>query len=120
MYWCDGHRLHWAPTDRDNGFYCPKTFSLVTDDVGRYPDCSRVISNRSIPLDINVDLLTIEMSGGRQTVILGDDFIKVDYKHLLDALNGNTLVRVKVATPDDSIRGNGKFGEYMIMPQRML
>lgn len=54
MVGCDGHRLHWAPTTLENGYYCPKT-GLQVKDHGKYVDWKRVIpkTGKFIPLNDN-------------------------------------------------------------------
>ncbi|WP_067516933.1 hypothetical protein [Endozoicomonas ascidiicola] len=44
MYASDGHRLRWIKTDKENGFYCPKTLEPVDLDA-KFPEVERIINN---------------------------------------------------------------------------
>ena len=46
MYGCDGHRVHWADTTLDNGFYDAKTQLPISLYRTKYPDIKRVIDGQ--------------------------------------------------------------------------
>jgi len=47
---CDGRHLLIAPTDRDNGYYCPRTGQPVDESL-KYPDIDRVKPKDTQPID---------------------------------------------------------------------
>jgi hypothetical protein len=117
----DGHILGWAPTDKPAGYYHPKTGDPVECSFV-YPDINRVIPTRNRD-SVVVDPLTVQVID-RDLHGKSSPLVKIGPAHfqkiLLDKVaNGGPVTMLVGATPNDSARGKGPLGEFVIMPTRV-
>lgn len=126
MVGCDGVRLHVAKTDKEDGFYCPKTFARVEGDLGRYPDVDRILSTRkddagSVPVSDLVPVLARPKNGKPIKGLAVLDGAGFNERFLLDAVNNDTSEEVCIAPGlggGYQAFGHNRFGEWLVMPMR--
>lgn len=110
MYGCNGHRMHAAPTDLGNGYYCPKTGAHVMNSEYKYPDVARLMEcarkNRQECDDKDKKLLLT--STGREYAGFGTYHINADY---LDA----TMHEKLYIASGGQFSGTSKFGDFVVM-----
>lgn len=121
MYGTDGHRIHWAPTDKPNGFYCPQSFNPVELEA-TYPDVNRVIPEETSLKTYQLkDLDTHSIDAEKPLPVIDIEHLRFRQQYLLDASNGEPcwhLCQLPEAGDFTPIRGKSKFGEYVVMSMR--
>lgn len=108
LYATDGHRAHYAPTTKPEGFYCPKTFEPRPDVEYKYPDVLRVVPKS--PMSSEITHTENTRFGLTQVTATG--------KHY-DDLYVRQAAPLTVREKDDKITGESEFGTYVIMRVRV-
>lgn len=121
LYATNGHILKWCPTDKPVGYYCPMTFNTVEGVDAKYPDTARVIPPLSKEGKRVFDLSnhTAEvLDGGKYTrYILGGFAFQKNY--IDQCADGSILTITNEMEENRPIRGEHRFGEFVVMPMRM-
>lgn len=119
----DTHRIHWCPTTRPEGFYCPKTLAPFKVDDWRYTDVDRVIPKATTPVVVDTTTLETELDEVESKWHAYRDVAgrAICKRYLDEALAGDTTVTVLNGDggKNDAILGESRFGGFVIAPMRL-
>lgn len=122
-YAVDGERIHYAPSDLPEGWYCPKTLVRLEGVNERAPDYLRV-SARANTVNTHATLgeLTKGMASNKPFLFHNTLDVGVSEQALIDALNSqdeNATFEYEPYNSHYRVRGSHEFGEFVIMPLRV-
>jgi hypothetical protein len=122
-YAVDGERIHYAPSDLPEGWYCPKTLMRLEGVNERAPDYLRV-SARANTVNAHATLGELSKGTAGNKVYLFHDGLDVGVREqaLIDALNSqdeNATFEYEPYNSHFRVRGSHEFGEFVIMPLRV-
>ena len=124
----NGHILAWCPTDRQQGYYSPRSGDPVTGIDIPFPDIDRVIPSyrecditlASLPTSVQelgktqVDVVLVP--GGADFPVMNSACLLAEYARKAIA-GGNAKVPCAL-DPNAPVRGKCDLGEFVIMPRR--
>jgi len=119
----DGHRMHLTSTDWAEGFYCPKTGARVDIDA-KYPDIGHVLNferpnlQTVVMADLETKLLPPPTIGGKKAVVAIKiaEGLWVQEQYLKQAVCNEDAATLRCG---DTVHGESKFGEFIIMPVKV-
>ncbi len=119
LYGCDGHRIHWAPDTRPEGYYCPKSFHAI-EHQGTYPDVERIIKQKRPDFLVCDTAQAVTKWAHGVENIEGAPGVWLNKLYLQQALAGATVFDMEYDAEcrHTSVKGRSEFGEFVIMPIR--
>lgn len=122
-YAVDGERIHYAPSDLPEGWYCPKTLMRLEGVNERAPDYLGV-SARANTVNTHATLgeLSKGMVSSKPFLFHNTMDVGVSEQVLIDALNSqdeNATFEYEPYNSHYRVRGSHEFGEFVIMPLRV-
>jgi hypothetical protein len=117
MYATDGHRIHFAPTELEDGTYHPVTMSPVKFTQTK-PDLKRIIPTEGQLRTTQLASCEVVFLEGSKLSHITIEDVRLNQKYVEQATNGEGCMHATFRGPNDAIRGRSMFGEFVIMPMR--
>lgn len=122
-YATDGARIHRAPSDLGEGYYCPKTLAAVHIE-NKPPDYERVLTRLADTVNTRATLgeLTKGLSG-KDVYLLHESLdVGAFENQLVDALNSqddSASFEYEPYNVSYRLIGSSEFGDFVVMPMRV-
>ena len=112
----DGHRMHWANTELEDGNYCPKT-GLLLDDTTTPPNFVGVkIASKGLKSELVLNTLDIINSKHYKhpNFIKCNDVLGVNLNYIQQAAGSRLLGRAILEVDGQRVTGTSEYGSYIV------